>query len=383
MYTGADLLSDLRIRLRQGRSGAYLSTSRANYIVNQSATKLLEENYTSLINQGAIDEINPLIKTYASFYPNNKKVLLKPLVVSSVANPSGNNFVMTFSKPHNIDPTLNPVVMVSFNGMQGGTYNLFNGNDYDATVLTSTTIQVTELGISGTYTDGSGECVASSFDGGGTINYWPSDYYHLLAVNSVCRKKLNYTIVTVKNLSTFDITLGPNNLRTGELIRFTNFGGISGLSGDKYVKKMGDRKIRLYNDKLLQVPFTTTGTWTSGGIIERYYGKAPLTKYAEPLVSDQKADNSLISPLFPLYSVSENELVCFTSNMNFDTDISQLEYVLDYITVQAVIDVENSVTDLYQTYNQEFCRKIIETAAQLWFAINGSGEDVQITEVIQ
>lgn len=383
MYTGADLLSDLRIRLRQGRSGAYLSTSRANYIVNQSATKLLEENYTSLINQGAIDEINPLIKTYASFYPNNKKVLLKPLVVSSVANPSGNNFVMTFSKPHNIDPTLNPVVMVSFNGMQGGTYNLFNGNDYDATVLTSTTIQVTELGISGTYTDGSGECVASSFDGGGTINYWPSDYYHLLAVNSVCRKKLNYTIVGVKNLSTFDITLGPNNLRTGELIRFTNFGGISGLSGDKYVKKMGDRKIRLYNDKLLQVPFTTTGTWTIGGTIERYYGKAPLTRYAEPLVSDQKADNSLISPLFPLYSVSENELVCFTSNMNFDTDISQLEYVLDYITVQAVIDVENSVTDLYQTYNQEFCRKIIETAAQLWFAINGSGEDVQITEVIQ
>lgn len=383
MYTGADLLSDLRIRLRQGRSGAYLSTSRANYIVNQSATKLLEENYQSLINQGAIDEINPLIKTYASFYPNNKKVLLKPLVVSSVANPSGNNYVMTFSKPHNIDPTLNPVVMVSFNGMQGGTYNLFNGNDYDATVLTSTTIQVTELGISGTYTDGSGECAASAFDGGGTINYWPSDYYHLLAVNSVCRKKLNYTIVAVKNLSTFDITLGPNNLRTGELIRFTNFGGISGLSGDKYVKKMGDRKIRLYNDKLLQVPFTTTGTWTTGGTIERYYGKAPLTRYAEPLVSDQKADNSLISPLFPLYSVSENELVCFTSNMNFDTDISQLEYVLDYITVQAVIDVENSVTDLYQTYNQEFCRKIIETAAQLWFAINGSGEDVQITEVIQ
>lgn len=383
MYTGADLYTDLQIRLRQGRSGAYLSTPRANMIVNQSVTKLLEENYRSLINQGAIDEINPLIKTYASFYPNNKKVLLKPLVVLSVANPSANTYVMTFATPHNIDPALNPIVMVSFNGMQGGTYNLFNGNVYDATVLSSTTIQVSELGITGTYTDYSGQCVASSFSGGGTINYWPSDYYHLLAVNCVSRVSLNYTIVGVKNLSTFDITIGPNNLRTGELLRFTNFGGIAGLSGDKYIKKMGDRKIRLYNDALLQTPYTTTGTWTSGGTIERYYGVAPRTRYAEPLVSDQKADMSWISPLFPLYAVSENELVCYTSDMNHDTNITQLQYVMDYITTQAEIDVTNSVTDLNQTYNQEFCRKIIETSAQLWFAINSSAEDVQITEVIQ
>lgn len=383
MYTGADLYTDLQIRVRQGSSGAYLSSGRANFVVNQSVTKLLEQNYRSLINQGAIDEINPLIKTYASFYPNNKKVLLKPLVVMSVANPSANTYVMTFSAPHNIDPVLNPIVMVSFNGMQGGTYNLFNGNVYDATVLSSTTIQVSELGITGTYTDYSGQCVASSVSGGGTINYWPSDYYHLLAVNCVSRQVLNYTISSVKNLSTFDITLGPNNLRTGELLRFTNFGGIAGLSGNKYIKKMGDRKIRLYNDALLQTPFTTTGTWTSGGTIERYHGVAPLTRYAEPLVSDQKADMSLISPYFPLYAVSENELVCYTSDMNHDTNITQLEYVMDYITAQAEIDVSDSVIDLNQTYNQEFCRKIIETAAQLWFAINSSGEDVQITEVIQ
>lgn len=384
MYTGADLLTDLRIRVRQGSSGAYLSTQRANSIVNQSVTKLLEQNYRTLINQGSIDEINPLIKTYASFYPYNKKVLLKPLVILSIANPSANNYVMTFATPHNIDFATYPTVQVSFNGLQGGTYNLFNGNSYDATVLSATTIQVSELGITGTYTDYSGQCVATSFVGAtGEANYWPSDYYHLLAVNSVCRKVLNYTIVGVKNLTYFDITLGPNNLRTGELIRFTNFGGIAGLSGDKYVKKMGDRKVRLYNDKLLTIPFTTTGTWTSGGTIERYYGRAPFERYAEPLVSDQKADMTKISPYFPLYSVSENELVCYTSESNYDTDITQLQYIMDYITVQAEIDVTNSVTDLNQKYNQEFCRKIVETAAQLWFAINTAGEDVQISEIIQ
>jgi len=384
MYTGADLLSDLRIRTRQGRSGAYLSTARANFVVNESVTKLIEDNYRGLVNQAAVDEINPLVKTYASFYPYNKKVLLKPLVILSIANPSANNYVMTFASPHNIDFATYPTVQVSFNGLQGGTYNFFNGGSYDATVLSTTTIQVSELGVTGTYTDYSGQCVASSFVGGtGEANYWPSDYRHLLAVNSVCRQVLNYTIVGVKNLTYFDITLGPNNLRTGELIRFTNFGGIAGLAGDKYVKKMGDRKARLYNDKLLTIPFTTTGTWTSGGTIERYYGRAPFERYAEPLVSDQKADTSKVKPYFPLYAVSENELICYTSESNFDTDITQLQYIMDYITTNAEIDVTDSTRDLNQIFNQEFCRKIVETAAQLWFAINSSGEDVQISEVIQ
>ncbi len=382
MYTGADLFSDLRIRTRQGRSGAYLSPPRANSIINQSVTKLIEDNYRGLVNQAAVDEINPLVKTYASFYPFNKKVLLKGIPIASIANSSGNNFVFTFSKPHNIDFVTYPTVSVTFAGLQGGTYTTFNGVTYVATVLTTTTLQVTQAGITGTYTLNTGECLAAN-GASGEPNYWPSDYRHLLGVNSVCRQVLNYTIVGVKNLTYFDITLGPNNLRTGELIRFTNFGGIAGLAGDKYVKKVGDRKARLYNDKLLTIPFTTTGTWTSGGTIERYYGRAPFERYAEPLVSNQKADTSKVKPYFPLYAVSENELICYTSESNFDTDITQLQYIMDYITNNAEIDVTNSTTDLNQVFNQEFCRKIVETAAQLWFAINSSGEDVQISEVIQ
>jgi hypothetical protein len=378
MYTGLQLGEDLSTRVRQGNMAGYLGAAEKDMVIRMAVTRLLEENYIALTNQGAIDEINPLIKTYAPFLPFNNKVLIKPLRIISIANPGGNNFVFTFDRDHNIDFTTYPTIGVGFNGLEGGTYNLFNGNEYAAVFASPNSLQVSEIGISGTYTDNTGECTASSNAVIGQPNYWPSDYYHLLAINSVHRKKLNYTIVGVKNISTVDITLGPNNIRTGEYLRFTSFGGITGINGYYYCKKLGDRKVRLYTDKLLTTPLTASGTWTSGGIIERKFDRG-----CEPLVSDQKIGTYQATEYFPLYETTENRIVCYQSERNQDTDITQIEYLMDYITIQAAIDVADGTTDLLQTYNQQFCNKIIETAAVIWYAINTAQNDVQISEVIQ
>jgi len=383
MYTGKQLGDDLATRVRQGPFTGYFGTDEKNQYVRMAVTSLLEENYASVVRQGATDEINPLVKIYKPFLPFNKKVLLKPLHIVSIANPSTNNYDITFDRDHNIDFTTYPTVSVTFDGLQGGTYSNFNGNVYDAIFVTNKTIRVNELGITGTYTNNTGECSASSDPAGGKTNYWPSDYYHLLAVAVVCRANLNVTVSAVKNISTVDITVGINNFDDRELLRFSSFGGLSGLTGDKYIKKIGDRKIRLYNDANLTVPFTTSGTWTSGGVIERYYGRSPKRRYCEPFPSDQRVDSSEITPWWPLYTVAGNEIVCYTSESNFDTNITQIEYLMDYISIQAIIDTENDITDLLQTYNQQFCNKIIERAAKLFYAMNSSQADIQISEVIQ
>jgi hypothetical protein len=68
--------------------------------------------------------------------------------------------------------------------------------------------------------------------------------------------------------------------------------------------------------------------------------------------------------------------------MNINPYITNTKYYVDYITVQANIDITDNTIDLLQTYNQEMCRMIIEKAALLFFATNTSTEDVQITETL-
>jgi hypothetical protein len=76
-------------------------------------------------------------------------------------------------------------------------------------------------------------------------------------------------------------------------------------------------------------------------------------------------------------------LTCYSSDQNSNPFVVPINYYVDYITVQANIDITNDTIDLLQTYNQEMCRMIIEKAAAYFFAINTSAEDVQILPVTQ
>lgn len=373
MYTGLQLSKDLDIRVRQTNAGAYFSPARKNYCLRMAVVSLLENNYKGMIKQKSVDEISPLIKTYAYYEPYNNQVLLKPLHITNIVLVSGTNYQVFFDRPHNIDFN-NINAELTFSGVKGGTYTNLNGQTLVAqppsTSLDTSCVVTLGSALTGTYTLNSGEV---------TGNSWISDYYHLLAVSAVTYKDLRVAIKGVKSSPSLELTIGTNNIRTGELLKFSGFGGLTGINNQsKYVKKIAERKIKLYNDAALTIPTTVTGAYTSGGKIERMYDR-----YCEPLTSDQKISAYQATELFPLYESNENRLTCYTSEQDVNPFITPVNYYVDYITVQANIDITDDNNDLLQTYNQEMCRMIIEKAAAYFFALNTSAEDVQILPVTQ
>lgn len=373
MYTGLQLSKDLDIRVRQTNAGAYFSPARKNYCLRMAVVSLLENNYKGMIKQKSVDEISPLIKTYAPFVPYNNQVLLKPLHITNIVNIGGNNYQVFFDRPHNFS-FASGTENITFNGVLGGTYTTLNGQTFgasDALTSVDTSVVITTAApLTGTYTANSGEVFGS---------YWLWDYYHLLAVSCVSLKDLQVAIKAVKTSTQLELTIGTNNIRTGERLKFSGFVGLTGINNQyKYVKKISERKIKLYNDVSLTTPTTVVGTYTSGGKIEREYDR-----YCEPLTSDQKISAYQATELFPLYESNENRLTCYSSDQNSDSFIVPINYYVDYITVQANIDITNDTIDLLQTYNQEMCRMIIEKAATYFFAFNTSAEDIQILPVTQ
>jgi len=368
LYTGLQLSQDLDLRVRQTQAGAYLEPSKKEYLIRMATVKLLEENYVSVVKQKSVDEISPLIKTYDQYTPNNNQVLIKPLQVTTVVLASGATFNITFDRPHNLPVGWTGLVQVS--DIEGSLlFSDLNGNR-TGTYVSANVISITVAGITGTHTAGTGQ--VSSLD-----NSWCSDYYHLLAISLECLKNLNLTILKVNTAGTCLITLGTNNIRQGERLKFSSFGGLTGLTGYKYVRVVSERQIKIYDDINLATPTVVTGTYTSGGVIERAHNE-----YCEYDISDQKISSDPPTEHFPLFDANSNRLRCYSSLRNESTFITNIKYYVDYIVKQAEIDIEDNAYDLLQIYNQEMCRLIIERAALMFFAINTSVEDVQIAPAV-
>lgn len=334
-----------------------------------AVVNLLEENYKNVVKQKSVDEISPLIKTYDQYTPNNNQVLIKPLQITTVALASGTTFNITFDRPHNLPIGWTGLIQVS-NIEGSSTFSDLNGERTGAYVSASV-ISITVASITGTHTAGTGQ--VSSLD-----NSWCSDYYHLLSISLECLKNLNLTILKVNTAGVCLITLGTNNIRQGERLKFSSFGGLTGLTGYKYVRVVKDRQIKIYDDVNLTIPTVVTGTYTSGGIIERTHNE-----YCEYDISDQKISSDPPTEHFPLFDTNSNRLRCYSSLRNENTYITNIKYYVDYIIKQAEIDIEDNAYDLLQIYNQEMCRLIIERAALMFFAINTDNDDVQIAQVIR
>lgn len=369
MYTGFQLSQDLDLRVRQTQAGAYLEPAKKEYLLRMATVKMLEENYISVIKQKSVDEISPLIKTYDEYIPNNNQVLIKPLQITTVVLSSGTTFNITFDRPHNLPATWTGSVLIE--NIEGSLLFANLNGERTGTYVSASVISVTVAGITGTHTAGTGQ--VSSLD-----NSWCSDYYHLLAISLECLKNLNVNIVSVNNRGGCLITLGTHNIRSGERLKFSSFGGLTGLTGYKYVSKIGERKIRIYDDISLTIQTTVTGTYTSGGIIERTHNE-----YCEYDISDTKIDSDQATEHFPLFDANSNRLRCYSSLRNENTYITNTKYFVDYIIKQAEIDIEDNAYDILQIYNQEFCRMIIERAALMFFAINTSQENVQIAPILR
>ena len=366
-YTGVDLYNSILFRTYQGRAGAYLNIDRANEIIRSGRVKLLEDDWKNIATQQAKDEISPLIKTGKTYTPNNNKVLLKPLIIVSVS--IGTNAVITFDRPHNL--AANTPIVVS--GVQGTSASVMNVTISSYTIpnayAITTTIDTTGLA----YTSGTGKVISEG--------YLIDDYYHLLSIELYCKQKVSEVLkVTTNNVKTIITIPSSNNIRTGEYLYFV--GNDTDYEQYAYVKKTTYNTIQLFNDAALTSPITNTlsTSFSIGWTISRF-----LSRYADPLNSDQKIDTYKSTAYFPLSEVTENQLSIelYKPYQNqLDTSVTQLNYIVDYVTTLPEIDLENNVYDIYQIHNANFYDRLIEYAALKFQAVTSSGEDVQITEVI-
>jgi hypothetical protein len=378
-YTGVDFYNDLQIRTNQGSAAAFLSTDRANYFAKQAIVSLVQENYRSITEQTSVDEISPLIQTNKTFVPNNGEVLLKPLdIVSGAAVYNGGTFLttlaITFNRPHLISVGSGQAVLMTPINLLGtgdvAYWQSLDGVAYEA--VDEYTLEIERFGDH-TATLTSGQYFISGTNDTISANYNVYDYYNYLSCKLEYTENLGLDILGIDNkLGKFVMTIGTNNnIRTGEYLNFTGFGGLT--IGNKYVKKIAYNKIKLYNDEKLKTPYVNANTYTSGGVITR----TSTLRSALPYPSDFKNDVYQPTPRYPLFETNENRLKIYPNE-----GITQTKYVLDYIKQFYEIDVENNTTDLHYYYNALFCTKIIERSAQMFFAMVSSGEDIQIGNVI-
>lgn len=367
MYTGLQLSTDFQIRINQSRAANVLSPEREKDCLRVGLIRAIESRYRDLINQSSLDEISKLVKAYEPFTPNNNQVLIKPLQITTVALASGTTFNITFDRPHNLPIGWTGLIQVE--NIEGSLlFSNLNG-ERTGTYVSSNAISITVSSITGTHTAGTGQ--VSSLD-----NSWCSDYYHFLAAKVKVKRATKIKVVSVQNTTGAKVVLvGTNNIRKGELLNFSTFGGLTGLSGDKYVDKIGDWKITIYDDKDLTVPTVITGTYTSGGVISRYFEKS-----VQPLASDQEIDSFEASELFPMYKTFSNKLICYTSEMNQNSDLTQEKYYLDYITTASAIDTTNDTYDLLQVYNMSMINSIIEESAIEFYKMVSNETNIKIAQ---
>lgn len=364
-YTGADLYRDLKIRTYQGAAGAYLSEDRANYVFNSAIVNLLEKTYPLIARQQNIDEISPCVLTDKTFTPNNREVLLKPLVILSVTA-NGSDADLVFTRAHNLLTT--DTIIIS--GVVGASN--INGTFTGFTVLSETSIRLIGATTTGTYVANSGIATCS-----GRI---VDDYYHLLAIQYQTRVKIATILARQTNSKQTILTLpSENNIRSGEQLFFV--GNDLNESRVKYVKKVAYNKVQLFEDVSLTIPLVNADPtiYLEGWSVYRYYNR-----YADPLNPDQKIDVYFSDYFYPLYQVNDNRLsiVPYTDLGLEDSNVVDISYVIDYVRTYQPIDMLNDVYDIHQDFNAKFIDRLIEYATLKFQAMTSSGEDVQITEVI-
>jgi hypothetical protein len=306
--------------------------------------------------------------------------LLKPLdIINIEVGVVNTSFIVTFNRPHNFDFATTPNIPIAiFNIVGTGNLAALNNDPWTANEdninNNPNSILVIVPSTTGTYVSG-GIVTPDTLTIPSIIGAenWVYDYYNYLSCKLEYTENLGLDILGIDNkLGQFVMTIGTNNnIRTGEYLNFTGFGGLT--IGNKYVKKIAYNKIKLYNDEKLKTPYVNANTYTSGGVITR----TSTLRSALPYPSDFKNDVYQPTPRYPLFETNENRLKIYPNE-----GITQTKYVLDYIKQFYEIDVENNTTDLHYYYNALFCTKIIERSAQMFFAMVSSGEDIQIGNVI-
>lgn len=203
-----------------------------------------------------------------------------------------------------------------------------------------------------------------------------TDYMHLLTVKSKYRQDTFLDITNVKqditapNNTKLTINTTRNNLRTYELVEIYGVTGISGINGEKWLKKINNSQFYIFNDKDLTSPpaYLPTEFYVNGGDIYRIW-----YEYCKPYFSDRKiAIYGKPTMDRPKYEISENNLKFYP------LDEECQEVTIDYITNNLVlIDPEDDTIDLELTYPSNFLYTVAKEASKLF------AESIKDMELLQ
>jgi hypothetical protein len=346
-FTGVDFNREVERRIDKVYSDYYDPATQKAFF-RRSLQLSITSKYNVLDTQKRYDEIRSLL-VYAREVPaTTGRILLQPIAVTAYSYvfsplfPPASFSTITTAFPHMLQN--GDTASVSVTGSTG-TLSISGAvatvTDYTFTILT---------GVAGNI---------GSFRSGSVVTTdMVQDYMHLFSVRAAYIFENEDEIDSVAATpSKIEITLQKRSqLRDGNKITISGVVGANGMNGERYVKQIGTRRYRLYNDEELLSPVVATSAYISGGVITSTKMNSCFQLKPDQYV--QKVDSP--TKRFPRYQMADNAIIIEPK--------SNLQYVeMDYIKLPPFeIDPLNNETDLLLYYSQEFIEYLVDYTARLF-----------------
>lgn len=345
-FTGVDFNKEVERRIDKVYSDYYDPATQKAFF-RRSLQLSITSKYNVLDTQKRYDEIRSLL-VYAREVPaTTGRILLQPIAVTAYsylgAPPFGGFATITTAFPHLLKVGDSPSVnIIGSGGSLSQSVVAFSVTDY------TITFQIGVIGNIGTFQ--SGNVVTTDM---------VQDYMHLFSVRAAYIFENEDEIDSVTATpSKIEITLQKRSqLRDGNKITISGVIPLNnGMNGERYVKQIGTRRYRLYNDEELLSPVVATSAYISGGTITSTKMNSCFQLKPDQYV--QKVDSP--TKRFPRYQMADNAIIIEPK--------SNLQYVeMDYIKLPPFeIDPLNNDTDLLLYYSQEFIEYLVDFTARLF-----------------
>jgi hypothetical protein len=346
-FTGVDFNKEVERRIDKVYSDYYDPATQKAFF-RRSLQLSITSKYNVLDTQKRYDEIRSLL-VYAREVPaTTGRILLQPIAVTAYSYsptpffPATSISTITTAFPHMLQ--VSDVISVNING---------STDSFSASVAV---IAVTDYTI--TVLSGAAGNIGSFRSGKVVTTDMVQDYMHLFSIRAAYVFENEDEIDSVNATpSKIEITLQKRSqLRDGNKITISGVVGANGMNGERYVKQIGTRRYRLYNDEELLSPVVATSAYISGGVITSTKMNSCFQLKPDQYV--QKVDSP--TKRFPRYQMADNAIIIEPK--------SNLQYVeMDYIKLPPFeIDPLNNETDLLLYYSQEFIEYLVDFTARLF-----------------
>lgn len=324
---------------------AYLDDAKKERLYRIALIEAIEQKYQAGDKQKVYDELFGIVKTNIQAIPLNNEVIANDVLVINIVI-GATTITVSTSGAHNLTTGDN----VTINGVTGtgAAPGAINGSAQNVTVLTSTTFTM-PITTTGTYTSGG----VITYNNGGLL----SNYLHLLAMKTRFDKSVT-TISAATAAAPGKITITAPLLRSGMKVKISGATGMTDLNGEFYVKKVGTNKFTLYDNKALDIPVTTTGSYNANTATLYIINE----NWARPIFSDRKFSpyaSATIST--PYYELAEKRFKIFPSDETCDYAY------FDFVSAPTVfIDPADTTVELTDTYDEKFLYYVLDTAVKLF-----------------